>query len=174
MLLLYITGSLFSFTPLLASCTILFHGLGKDAWHKLSSSVHVLPLTVPLLCQAGCPTATPSSCLPQIRAPERSLSACWEQPLSRHSHMAHPPQQSPPHSAVWAERTLANYAWLKITSLLCSPAAGPICVGPVVRGNKVPPVEPGRPQVWSYRYKQEGNEGNNYQLLQVKALLKLQ
>lgn len=173
MLLLCITGSLFSFTTFLASCTALLHRLGEGC-HGLTSSVCVPLLTVPQLCQANCPTPTPSSCSPQIGAPERSLSACWEQPPFLHSHMAHPPQQPSPHSAVWAERTLANYAGLKITTLPCCPAAGPICVGPVVRGNKVPPVEPGRPQVWIYRYKQEGNEGNNYQLLQVKAPLKLQ
>lgn len=143
---------------------------GRMPWADFLS---VCP-TMPQLCQANCPAPTPSSCWPQIGAPERSLSACWEQPPFLYSHMAHPPQQPSPHSAVWAERTLANYAGLKITTLPCCPAAGPICVGPVVRGNKVPPVEPGRPQVWSYRYKQEGNEGNNYQLLQVKAPLKLQ
>lgn len=53
--------------------------------------------------------------------------------------MAHPPWQPPPHSAVWTERTLANYAGLKITTLLCSPAAGRICVGPVVKREQSPP-----------------------------------
>lgn len=153
---------------LLASCTGLLHSLGEGC-HGLCVLCWPCPAVPGAL---SC--SHPSSCSAHTGAPESSLSARWERPPFLHSHMAHPPQQPSPHSAVWAERTLANYAGLKITTLPCFPAAGPICVGPVVRGNKVPPVEPGRPQVWSYRYKQEGNEGNNYQLLQVKAPLKLQ
>lgn len=99
---------------------------------RTEGKMHVVH--VPLCHQA----ATPSSS-PQPAAPERPLSSCWEQPLSHHSHMAHPPWQPPPHSMVWAERTLANYAGLKITTLLCSPAAGPICVGPVVKREQSPP-----------------------------------
>lgn len=67
---------LFSFTPFWHPALPCSAGWGKDACHEQTSSACVPLLTVPLLCQAGHPAPTPSSCSPQIRAPERSLSAC--------------------------------------------------------------------------------------------------
>lgn len=90
---------------------------------------------------------------PHRSDPKKLLFAyCWRV-WTCHSHKVHPPSAKSHHLVMVAEGTLANYAGLEISTLLCAPAAEAICSGTVFSGNKAPlfPAEWDQPQVWSSR-----------------------
>lgn len=88
MLLLCITGSLFSFTPFFGILHSPVPWAGGRMLVLSWPSRHVSHRWLcPCSARQAVSRSSPLLLSPHIEAPQRSLSACWEQPLFRHSHM---------------------------------------------------------------------------------------